>query len=852
MLILRRRVHLKIFIKNTTLIIVFFLIFSNLNIKVKGNTDQKINTLETLAVALVIDTSGSMKTTDSSKMRETAANIFIDLLSPEDNLSIISFSTEATQVQPMLNIGSVTKSAIKLNLSGKLEANGDTDYQKAFQMAADQLDLFPEENVKKVIVFLTDGNPDPNPSRIAEAGFMENYMSGFWDTIKIIGSKGYPVYSVGFGALDMAVMDRIALETQGESKVLENSGEIAIEFFNILSQLKNRVSFIQESATLAGDKLVKFDINQYTSQTTLTIANTSGDLNIELVPPMNVVPGEAAKIEKSTNYTLITLNQNDKKLAGEWNLKLAGTTDINILGANDLFVKVWATKPVANSQHPINDPIIVNAELTGEFSEDVVVEGILKINGVQALNPIYLKKDGNIFIGQFDNTQTQGRYDIELRVKDGDSIISSTSTYVHVKVLPTLTTDLTQVENGFILGEKKSLTSSLELGTNKLTASQDLSIEYYNLNVKYQNIDTVVYPLTDDGNIEAGDAKATDGNLTTNVIFDHEGTADLSLSVRGLYKGEIFILEKSLGQTHVYPPGIISITTPSESINTLKGAAISIPLNIKSTSNFLEVLNINVPEDIGTVDLDKIRIEPLEDRVLNVQITLNENYKGNSLMIPIEVKAESPLVTIENGNLEVKVEITTKISRFLSAVRDRSGIIVVVLGILLIVPLIIVLLGFLLYLLRVKPNTFVNAKLTYTKVDDNIDVYYYNDTVGIPMDTFKKNRVVITFDSEKKTKAEYYIENDKYSYDLIFEKSLEKYKYKFIEGYKSLKKKQVNRVYVKSTPPGIFTFNGDISTKLELTDNVLFHSGGYLFRYESKEKFTEKENNPKDILEGKM
>ncbi|MGB4589588.1 MAG: VWA domain-containing protein [Clostridiaceae bacterium] len=843
---------MKKIIKQLSVAILILLIFGNINLEVKGEEARKSNTLEMLAVALVIDTSGSMETTDPLKMRETAANIFIDLLSPEDNLSVISFSSEAIQVQPMANIGSVSKSALKESISGKLEANGDTDYQKAFQMAYEQLESFSDENVKKVIVFLTDGNPDPNPIRITEAGFMENYMSGFWDTIKTIGSRGYPVYSVGFGALDMVVMDRIALETQGESKVLGNSSEIAIEFFNILSHLKNRVSFVQETASLAGDKLVKFDMSQYTSQVTMTIANTSGDLNVELIPPDGVVQGNSVRIEKSVNYTLITLNQVDKELSGGWTLKLTGTTDINILGANDLFVKVWATKPIANTQHPIHDPIIVNAELTGDFSENIVVEGVLKVDGVQALNPIYLKKDGKVFVGQFDDTQTQGRYDIELRVKDGDSIISSTSTYVHVKVLPTLTTDLAQVENGFILGEKKSLTSSLELGTNKLTASQDFSIEYYKLNVKYQNAEEVVYPLLDDGNINAGDAKATDGNFTTNVIFEHEGTADLSLSVRGVYKGEIFILEKNLGQTHVYAPGVVNITMPNESIYALKGDVISIPLKIKSTSNFLEILKLSVPEEIGKVDFDKIRIESLEDRVFNIQLTLNENYKGNSLIIPIEIKAESPLITIENGNLDVKVEITTKISRFLAAVRDKSDILVPILGVLLIVPLIFFLIGLLLYSLRVKPANHVNAKLTYTKVDDDVDVYYYDDTTGVPLDTFKKNRVVVTFNPEKIAEADHFIENDKYSYDLIFEKNIEKYKFKFIEGYKSLKKKQNSRVYVKSTPPGIITFDGDISTKLELNEKVLFHSGGFLFRYESKEKFAEKENNPKDILEGKM
>ena len=67
-----------------------------------------------IAVSLVIDTSGSMEETDPANLRKTAADIFVDMLSPEDYVGIVSFSTEVTELAPMQQVGDATnKQAIK-------------------------------------------------------------------------------------------------------------------------------------------------------------------------------------------------------------------------------------------------------------------------------------------------------------------------------------------------------------------------------------------------------------------------------------------------------------------------------------------------------------------------------------------------------------------------------------------------------------------------------------------------------------------------------------------------------------------------------------------------------------------
>ena len=124
---------------------------------------EETGTSEKIAVSLVIDTSGSMAETDPTNLRKTAADIFVDLLSPEDYVGIVSFSTDVTELAPMQQVGdAANKQNIKASLAPIVNANGNTNYQLALQKAEQQLDSYAGEDVRKVIIFLTDGVPEPD------------------------------------------------------------------------------------------------------------------------------------------------------------------------------------------------------------------------------------------------------------------------------------------------------------------------------------------------------------------------------------------------------------------------------------------------------------------------------------------------------------------------------------------------------------------------------------------------------------------------------------------------------------------------------------------------------------------
>ncbi|HSR03118.1 MAG TPA: vWA domain-containing protein, partial [Proteiniclasticum sp.] len=545
-----------------------------------------MKTLENVAISLIIDKSGSMIDTDPNLMRETSANILIDLLSPEDYLGIISFSAEAQELHPMSGVGETGKDALKSKVTGNLAAQGDTDYLKAFDLAFRQMESIEDDNINKVIIFLTDGDPDPDAARRDEPGFMEGYMDSFWLKIKEIGLAGYTVHTVGLGTINTEVMDRLALETTGTSNEYSEPSDVAVAFFNIINQLKNRNEFLNLSEEVAGEKFIDFTMNEFVSQETFVIRNTNGPVNVDFIPPEGTNLSETLKMVKTENYTLATINQKETESTGSLKMKFTGNASVAILGAKDLFVKIWINSPIINSLHPIGEPLEIRATLTGTSNEDLIVEGNVLIDGVEALQPLSFVKDGEDYIGIFEDTQTRGLYEISLNVRLGEEIIAETTSSVSVKLLPAIKTDLLLPETGYVQGEKVIISTTLTLASTNLKVSDDLTLDYFELVQRNENDVETVITLVDDGVFENGDVKAEDGIFSGVLSYDELGDKEIIVRARGTYNGDIFILERNLGRTKVLPPGIVNITSENSSFELVKGEAAKLVLTLKSTSPY--------------------------------------------------------------------------------------------------------------------------------------------------------------------------------------------------------------------------------------------------------------------------
>ncbi|ETA82089.1 hypothetical protein T472_0202975 [Youngiibacter fragilis 232.1] len=835
-------------IKKTMIIFLIALIISSgLPLPAKA-ADSLI--LEKLAVSFVIDTSGSMASTDPARLRETAANIFIDLLSPDDNLGVITFNTVTSEVIPMQPVGNAAnKGAIKGSLAPRLDADGDTNYQAALQAASAQLSSFTAPDVRKVIIFLTDGVPDPDPAKRNDQVFMDQYMSSMWATVSDIGLKQYPVYSVGFGAVNQDILNRIASDTQGEAKFIGDPGELAVTFFNVLGTLKNRRNFLGSNMELNGEQTVDFDFDRYTSQVTMVFANAQPGLQVSLISPEGKPVNENVLVQANDRYTLVTLNQAKEELSGKWSVKVNGTGAVRAFGDKDLFLKAWVTKPLANTQQPVNEPLEISVGLTGEVGDKAIVEALVIKNGKPELTPVILTEIDGVFSGKYDKTDVQGTYEIQVSVKEDENLITSTSSKVTIRELPILKSDFYSDRMKYKIGGNMTVTGYLEMRGNKVTSNQDLTISTFNLIIDHSDGTEERLTLVDNQDPAYGDLKAGDATYSTKVSFDSVGTTSAKLLVQGQYKGENFILEKTLGTYEVVEPGNVSVSIDESGLFGVVGTKVKLPVRVSSTSKVRETILLSLDPGFGTLENSRITLEPEESGIKEVVLVLKNSLDIKLHDIKFGIAVEDPLTKLETPEAGFQIDVITKSQERFMNFKRNLPLYIAIAGLVIGVPIILILFGLLLYSMLIKPNVIIRGMLLYHK---NGDALVEGAVREIPIKSKRKNKIVLSFDKNN-TSADFVIEGSMYKYDIILENEFEQGRWRFMDGYKALARK-VNRpkFTIYTTKPGIFVFRNEVMTKKELYDKDVIESGGFTFQYYAEKHRMKEKQQGKDILEGRM
>lgn len=839
--------------KNKKLIIiaVVFICIILSKINVFANTLEDRSS-ETLAVTLVIDTSGSMAETDPQKLRETAANIFIDLLSSNDYLSIITFNTKEEVVLPMQQIeNSDNKANFKKILSEKLQATGDTDYLLALNEANKQLSSIKDGNIRKVILFLTDGEPAPNSTVNNDPTLMNSYMDSLWKTVSDLSLNKYAVYSVGFSeGVDSAILERISNSTQGALKISNDSSELALNFFDILGNLKNRKEFLNKTVELKGSNSLKFDLDEYTSQATMVFTNSDGiPFDVTLSAPNGKSTENVLTVNESDKYKIVTINQQNEKLTGKWQVNIEGNGIIKAFGNKDLFIKSWLVNPEPTSLHPLNEPLEISVNVTGEIKENISIEAIVTKNGVKDKTPIKLEIKDGLFTGTYKNVDKVGTYDIETTLMLNGQVITKNNTSFFVRELPSISTDFLEKDTVYRLNESLTVTAFLNMAGNKPFNSNEIKIENYNLILNYTNSDTETIPLLDNGLADIGDNKENDGIWSNKVVFNKEDVAKSSLIVNGTYKGEKFLLEKSLGSFKVYPPGKLLIKPLRNNLYTSLNKQLKIPVEIVNTSNFTETMIITLDKSIGKLANDKIKIEPLENVQTYIYVDLDNTLEKKVYDTKIKIATEYPKTKVEPEEFTTKIEVLSKTGYLQRYLKDNITFIITLLGIFLGLPLLIILLGLLLYRLLVHRNTLVEGKLLYWKEEDT----NLKDKKEFDLNKVGKSKIIITFNEENKN-AQYHIFSNEYNYDIELTSIIQKSRWKFIDGFKALfHRNNFSDLLLKTTEPGIFIYENKVFTSKKIYKNDRFTTAGYVFEYliDDKRKSTNKDKG-NNVLEGKL
>ncbi len=800
--------------------------------------------LEQVAVVLVVDTSGSMKKTDPQNLRGTASDIFIDLLSPEDYLGVITFNTSVETVLPVDTIGNGEKKrAFQQKLSAKLVSTGDTNYHLALSEAMKQLDGIKQKNIRKIIVFLTDGRPDPDPSRSSDTAFMDNYMHSLWSLVYDLSLRKYPVYSVGLGQeIDPGILKRISLETGGEYQVFNDSAELASGFFKILSNLKNRNNFLNTESMIKKEKNIGFEFDRFTSQITMVFTYpASQPMDVSLIPPAERKHDKGVYVQKTNQYTIITLNGESPDSEGKWTVKIMGNGTVKIYGAKDLIIKTWIEKPFPNDSVSIKEPIEIEAIITGADQKDLYVEASVKKNGVEDVFPVSMNYSNGTYRGIYKKTDQAGTYDISIKVFRGGKLLTVSSVKTSVKILPSLETDFYTLDKKFLSESTTAVTSWLSLSGNRMKPTDDIKIQDYRIKMYYEDGREESFILYDNGLPTSGDVLPNDGVYSCYVKFTVEGETNADLIVNGAFRGESLQLRKSFDRFRIDPPGSLNISMDIDHLFGRKGDVLAVPLILENKSGMTEIISLSTGKSYGFFQPHQVSAEAGTVTEALVSFHLNKDLKEGTFQIPVRISSENPQTRI-NSELSISVEVVSDIGWFMN-LGIRWGTVIIPF---ILFPPLILLTGLLLYRILVYPETIVRGTLHFHEGADAT-----SEMKKLNLKAFRKSSVRISLNDDGYKSGDHVFDTS-YRYAIIFKKNYERGKWNFIEGYKALgKKASAPKLILEITEPGIFQCNGIAYSKKELFHGDIFETAGYTFQYLEDKKEIKFEAG-QDLLEGKI
>jgi VWFA-related protein len=190
---------------------------------------------EPIAVALVVDVSGSMNDGGKLDGAKAAGRALIDALGPRDSAALITFADDVKVVNGFTG----DTAALKGALDG-LVAKGDTALYDALGQSALLMQALPQP--RKVIVLLSDGDDTKSTRPIANAvGAAQQSRS--------------VVFAVGLGKdVRRDVLDGIARDTGGQAQYVESVDGLTGAFRSIADQLRHHYVVSHRSALAPDDK----------------------------------------------------------------------------------------------------------------------------------------------------------------------------------------------------------------------------------------------------------------------------------------------------------------------------------------------------------------------------------------------------------------------------------------------------------------------------------------------------------------------------------------------------------------------------------------------------------------------
>jgi hypothetical protein len=189
-----------------------------------------------LDVVLLVDSSGSMLSTDPLNLRYEGAELLLQFLDKDDQLAIVSFAGDAKVVSPLTAFDPERITQITDQIKA-IQADGTyTDILAAIKAGKEVLESDGRTDSQRLMILISDGKMEPDPTVglpfIRTQDLVNNYLPE-------LRAKETKIHSLAFSDLaDRELLSEIAGASDGLSWFTKSASEIHKSFADLFLAVK--------------------------------------------------------------------------------------------------------------------------------------------------------------------------------------------------------------------------------------------------------------------------------------------------------------------------------------------------------------------------------------------------------------------------------------------------------------------------------------------------------------------------------------------------------------------------------------------------------------------------------------
>lgn len=261
---------------------------------------------------LLVDASGSMLKTDAQMLRYDGAKLFLQFLGKDDRLAIVSFADKANVVSELKEFSKEPTDDVVKKIQGIKTEGQYSDILEGIRAAEKILEASPRNDAERIIILLSDGKMEPNPSVALPSSRTLELVNQILPELK---TKEIKVHSLAFSdQADKMLLSEISAATDGLNWFTANSDQVHKSFANLFLAVKRPQVVPMRSRSFALDDDV--------DEATFYITREEGS-KLALISPKN----QEMTVDKfpewitwfaGKNFDVITMKEPD---VGEWQVQ---------------------------------------------------------------------------------------------------------------------------------------------------------------------------------------------------------------------------------------------------------------------------------------------------------------------------------------------------------------------------------------------------------------------------------------------------------------------------------------------------------------------------------------------------